>query len=280
MSSLTNPRGPLPAGIYWRRRALVIGLALLLVGGLGWLLTGASDGSDGEAAARDRAALVGQEGTRAAEPSATTVTTSPTATEAAEPAAKDRSATGRAGKSKKQKAREKKAPLPAPDGPCDPADVTVRPVVRDAVAGKRVDIELALRTEESEACTWTASADTVTLKITSGDDDIWFSSQCPDALPTEDVVVRSGTSTRVTVPWDARRSDEGCTNQRLWAMPGWYHVQAAALAGEPTEVQFELTRPVSETITPTPTPEADDETRDGRKRDRDSARKKDREKRR
>jgi hypothetical protein len=273
MSSLTNPQGPLPSAVYWRRRALVIGAALLLVVGLGWLLTGASDGSDGDATGRDAATLVGQDRTSDAATTTAAPSTTPTVTASprGEPAdrGKKREKAGKSSKSGKAKKTEK-TPLPAPDGECDPADVTVRPVVRDAVAGKRVDIDLALRTEESEACTWTASADTVTLKITSGDDDIWFSSQCPDAIATEDVVVRRDTTTRVTVPWDARRSDDGCTNQRLWAMPGWYHVQAAALAGEPEEVQFELTRPVSETITPSPTPKAEkkDRDRDEPKKDR------------
>ena len=272
MSSVTSPRGPLPSAVYWRRRALVIAVALLLVAGLGWLLTGASDGSGGspgDAGGGESAALVGQD--RTAEGAGSTGSATPTVVASPSGAIGDGKKADEArtsGKSKgKGEKKKRKAPLPSPDGECDPSDVTVEPVVRDAVAGKRVDIDLALRTEESEACTWTASADTLTLKITSGDDDIWFSSECPDAVRTEDVVVRRETTTRVTVPWDARRSDDGCTKQRLWAMPGWYHVQAAALAGEPTEVQFELTRPVAPTITPDPTPEAGKD-RDGKKKDR------------
>jgi hypothetical protein len=121
-------------------------------------------------------------------------------------------------------------------------------------AGRDVRIRLRLTTEEARACTWQVSHDTVTVSITSGDDDIWSSRECPKAIPTEDVVVRRAKATTVGIAWNARRSDDECTQYTDWAMPGWYHVQTAAFAGEPTDVSFELVRPVSKTITKTITP--------------------------
>ena len=46
MSSLT--RGPLSAGVYWRRRLAVLGVAVLLVVGIARLLGAGSDGSSGD----------------------------------------------------------------------------------------------------------------------------------------------------------------------------------------------------------------------------------------
>src|SRR3712207_838388 len=46
MSGVTRPRGPLPARVYWVRRALVLGLAVVLVFAIGRLLQGFTFGGD------------------------------------------------------------------------------------------------------------------------------------------------------------------------------------------------------------------------------------------
>jgi len=108
----------------------------------------------------------------------------------------------------------------------------------------------------SEACTWRVSPDALTVAITSGKDAIWNTRECPRAIPRQDVVVRKAVTTNVGVVWkEAKRSDEGCaTRTTTWALPGWYHVTAAALGGEPSDLQFELTAPTAGTVTKTATP--------------------------
>ncbi len=71
----------------------------------------------------------------------------------------------------------------------------------------------------------------------------------------EEVTLRRDDTTRVKMTWDARRSDEECSKLTEWALPGWYHVAAAALAGEPSDLQFELERPEREHVTKTVEPE-------------------------
>jgi hypothetical protein len=124
---------------------------------------------------------------------------------------------------------------------------------------------MQLRTIRSPACTWTVSPKTMTVKITSGDDDIWFSSQCPRAVPSQNVVLRNNVTTEVDVTWSARRSDEGCTRYTDWAMPGWYYVEAAALAGEPSDLHFQLERPKPDVVTETVPP------KNGGKKNRDKS---------
>ena len=149
--------------------------------------------------------------------------------------------------------------LAAPDGPCTDEDISATPVVKKRVpGGSDVFIVVKLRTLTTPACTWRVSPQTLTLKITSGKDDIWTTRQCPRSVPSREVVVRSAVTTRVGVTWNARRSDEDCSKWAKWALPGWYHIAAAALAGEPAEDQFELTEPaptvVTTTVTPSPNP--------------------------
>jgi hypothetical protein len=60
--------------------------------------------------------------------------------------------------------------------------------------------------------------------------------------------------TQVPVVWSSRRSDEECSDRTAWALPGFYHVRAAAYGGEPTDVQFELVPPAPATVTQTAEP--------------------------
>jgi hypothetical protein len=235
MSGLT--RGPLPARTYWIRRAMVLGTAVLLLFGIARALGAGSDAST-------RPGAQAQAKQAAAAPTTTIDLPEPavTATE-----------NGRS----KRKSEEKVVPLAEPDGPCEDEDVAVTPTVKNPVAGRDVTFVLELRTILSEACTWEVSPETLTLKVTSGDDEIWTSRQCPHAVRHEEVTLRRDHTTRVDVTWDARRSDEDCSRLTKWALPGWYHVATAALAGEPSDLQFELERPDPKHVTKTVEPKAE-----------------------
>ena len=248
MSSLSRPRGPLPRRVYWVRRLMVLGIATLLVFGLGRILTAGSDASD--SGSGDRAQQV------AADPST--------------PTAEETKKRKKKGKKHRTRPTESATPTPIlaqPTGPCANDDIVATPVVTDAVGGSDVLIAVELRTQESAACTWTVSPDALTLKITSGEDDIWSSRECPRAVPTRSLVVRQAVATKVGVRWNAKRSDDTCSVFTAWARPGWYHVVAAAYAGEPTDVQFELLKPEPEVVikTVTPSPDPDDKKKNKKK---------------
>ncbi len=252
MSSMARPRGPLPRRVYWVRRTLVLAVALGLVFGIAQLL-GGSGGSDGEAAR-----VVG------AEPS----TTAPAAGATGD--ASPQADPSRGTKSRRDKGSRTKTktptPLAMPTGPCRSEDVVVTPKVREtAYAGSVVHFRLKLTTEETPACTWTVSPESVVVKIVSGPDRIWSSQDCPAAVPQADVVVRKDVPAKVDMGWRGQRSDSACTRQPAWAQPGFYHVQTAAYGAEPTDVQFELRAPVAATKTAKPKPEKKkSETKPGR----------------
>jgi hypothetical protein len=231
-SSPLHTRGPLPARVYWTRRLVLLGVALALVAGLARLLGGSSDGSDPDA---DKATTAGATTSETTEPGPS------------EPARRKRK--------KKNRPTPTEPPLAEPSGPCQSSDIVVTPAITTAEGGADVPIVLNLRTLQTPACTWTVSPDTLTVSITSGDDFIWASRQCPASIATQDVVVRQAADTPVVVVWDdARRSDDECSTQADWALPGFYHVESAALGGEPTDVQFELIARASVVITKTVTP--------------------------
>jgi hypothetical protein len=243
----------LPARVYWVRRTLVLAVALGLVFGVAQLLGGTGD------PASDSARVVGSD--RAPSTQAPTATSTADATGVSKTDRRDRARDDR-----KPKPEKTRTPLAQPTGPCRSSDVVVTPKVREtARADGVVHLRLKLTTLESPACTWTVSPESLVVKITSGEDRIWSSQDCPGAVPQTDVVVRKDVPAKVDMGWRARRSDSGCTPQRGWALPGFYHVQAAAFGAEPTDVQFELEAPVAPTRTAKPKPEKGEAVRADRK---------------
>lgn len=237
MPSMT--RGPLPARVYWFRRGLVLATAVLLVVAIARLLGNGSDASGGDAA---QLAADGSTPTTSASTSMSAGTSAPATTAPATPATP-------------RKSRSTAPALATPVGTCTGSDITVTPKVTNAVAGRDVMVVLELQTISAAACNWRVSPDALTVKLTSGKDRIWSSADCPRAIPRRDVVIRQAVATTVGVVWkQAKRSGSDCVTRTGWAMPGWYHATAAALGGEPADVQFELKAPTAVTITKTATP--------------------------
>lgn len=222
---------------------LLLGLALALVFGISHLLGGSPEDS-GNPSARPAAASVGSP-TGARTPSAT-----------GEPAYDggpgDKDGTAESGSGKAT------TPLAAPTGPCADGDIRVAPSVDGpSYAGQGVTITLNLTTVESPACSWKVSAASVVVKLTSGDDRIWSTQDCPAGIDPVSVVVRRDHVTKAAVTWSGQRSDDDCSRTTPWSQPGYYHVEAAALGADPQERQFRLLAPTAPTITATPKADRD-----------------------
>jgi hypothetical protein len=258
MPSTVRPRGPLPARVYWTRRLVVLGIPLLLVVVLARVLGGSSDAEDAGADTARRAGATIE------------TTPAPTAGPTAGVAAPENGTTGKEGTKRDQETVPPEPVLAEPTGPCTDSDIVATPALTSAVGGADVPITINLRTAVMEACTWQASPQTMTVTITSGSDFIWSSRECPDSIPVQDVVVRQAVDAPVVVTWsEGKRSDETCSGRTDWAKPGFYHVQAAALGGEPSDLQFELVAPTAPVITKTAEPEQGGTTGKKGTKDRD-----------
>lgn len=158
----------------------------------------------------------------------------------------------KAPKSSKAKAT---APLAMPDGECQADEVSVLPSVPHPYGGQKILIVLQLQGIQP-ACTFKVSPESLVVKIASGKDRIWSSQDCPTAITEREVVVRSAQQVAVPVVWSGRRSDDNCPGQLAWALPGFYHVYAAAYGSTPADVQFEVTQSPTRVVTQTPRPKA------------------------
>ena len=226
MGSLRHPRGRLPQRVYWMRRTVVLGVALLLVFGIGKLVGGTGSDPDPTIEANTSSAKQQEP-----QPSMSMGPVAPS----------------------KVPNRKQKTVLLPPSGECRDNEVSVLPSVARAYGLRPVVIRLALQGLQP-ACTFKVSPESLVVKITSGEDRIWSSQDCPDAIPTSDVVVRSSVPTHVNVRWNGRRSDTGCPKETEWALAGFYHVYAAALGSTPTDAQFEITRAPVQVVTKTAKP--------------------------
>jgi hypothetical protein len=224
----------LPARVYWVRRLMVLGIALLLVVGIARLLGGSSDGSSGP----DRATPVAD--------TSSSGSTGPPAT-----------SDGRGRHHHRSHATVTPSPVAMPSGPCADNDVAITPSVPQPIAGSDITLVLDISTITSPACDWTLSGRSLALKITSGTDLIWTTVQCAKVIPTQDLVLRNSAPTRVKLTWNARRSEPGCPQVTDWAKLGTYHLHVAALSGQPQDVTFTLVAPSPPEVTKTVHPHHD-----------------------
>ena len=231
MAAMT--RGPLPSSVYWRRRLVVLTVAIVLIWGIAHLLGGGGDPKP-KAVADLSGAVTNPTPSVTPSPSLTPTPT-PTPTPSPTP-----------------------EPLPTPTGPCAPSDVSVTPSVTNAVAGSDVAVLLTLQTYNTPACTWQVSRRTMQVKITTaGGAEVWSTIQCKSALPSSTVTLYQEQPTPVTATWSSRLADATCSAHTDWAKPGTYKVTGVALGGEPTDASFELSLPAPPPKpTPTPTPTA------------------------
>ena len=215
---------------------MVITLAVLLVLGIGRVLSWSSDGSGGDDKAVQSAA-----------------DTSPSADPTQKKTKRDKDKKNKGQKNKDKTPSPSPTPTPTPpaepSGPCPDDDVTITPSIPSPVAGQDITVLLNFQTGTTEACTWHVSSETLELTISGGPDDIWSSRECPHAIPSTDIVIRRAQATAVPVVWNSKRSDEYCTNRTAWVLPGVYEAAAAAFGSDGTTVSFEMVAPTAPVIT-------------------------------
>ena len=243
-----RPSGPLPPRIYWVRRLFALIVLVVTISILWWCVqkvTGNAGGAD-----------------PAAKAATTTTTTSPTSgddrqtdhaptdgesptgspdettdTEATTPGAGDEKPSGT---KKGQKKHKQKVPLIAPTGPCDVADVGMTIKVADVDEGKANPITLRLTSPAGTACTQAITPSTLVLRITSGDDVVWSSDDCPDKLLASEVVARPKPAGSYEFMWNGHRSTGSCAGVGAFARPGGYWVEAALIGADAHKGYFDV----------------------------------------
>lgn len=233
MSTVTRPRGPLPARVYWTRRLVLLTLVLIV----GWLMLRWIDGGEsGAAQSGDETPAAATETDDAEQPT----------TEERKSGDRERTARIRTVAESFQRPRED----------CDLTKVRVEPSVADPVySGEPVQVTLRVSSSSSTACSLDVDPDHLLVSITSGRDVVWDSTKCDDAISARKLALQPQWSSLVDITWSGRHSGRNCAPDASVAEPGTYAIEAAVLEGEPAAGDFE--------VVDRPEPPVDDEDEQG-----------------
>ncbi|MET9643960.1 hypothetical protein [Streptomyces syringium] len=267
MGSLRNPIGPLPSSIYWRRRAVALGLLGLLVLLVLWAVLGGGGGSDG-----DRS-----NGSNGKGPGDTTITPGPTPSGphiSQRPGGRDESGNGGAGGGDHGGAGSSGSAgtgtgggaggsggsgagggLSTGDGKAVPAgsnlpdcasgsvQVSVRSVKDAYKPDEKPKFEFVVKNTGSSACKVDFGSAAANLKIvkSEGSDHVWASDDCARSGAPVLLELPGSGEIKSTLEWDRKRSAPRCATPSgsLTAEPGTYKVEVK-IAGVTETVNFTL----------------------------------------
>jgi hypothetical protein len=203
MSSLLRPVGHLPASVYWFRRGLVLAVLVLLL----FLITRLFSSGGGDDPQNTAATGPQQDPTTAP---VVTPTITPTARTTA--------------KTSETPAKTSTTPR---DTKCAGTDVQVDvlPANRRIASGSALNFVVSFDAVSDE-CKATVDASQLTVTITSGNDLIWTTTHCGQAITRATLVVAKGKQATSTVAWNGHRSGPGCLPGQPAAKPGTYVVKA------------------------------------------------------
>lgn len=212
--------GPLPAAVYWRRRAAVLGVLLLLVlGVMAALKTGGENGSTGSGP-----------GGAGGEPSASGGLLTPDEGDQGSGASTDPSAgTGGPGGSAGTVGATPTATASPAGGPCTDAEILLTPSTDPATpkAGQTTQMVLKIKNISSRTCSRDVGAGPQELRVARGTEVIWSSDYCQVGKGGSDVrTFGPGVEATFHVSWDGYPVAPGCVRGTAATPAGTYQLVA------------------------------------------------------
>jgi hypothetical protein len=220
-----HPTGPQPPKVYWVRRALVLGVIVLLLVAVAWLLGGRGGAATG--------ALSGPSASPSpSHPAATSHAPTPTPTTATSRAPSPSASTTRSA-----------APTAVATPACTTSQLTVT-ASTDAASypvGATPHLRMRIENTSGKACTRDLGAAQNELVITSGSAHVWSSDDCnPGGTPQVETLT-PGQSYSVAVTWLGKLSQPGCPATQPSATKGTYRLVGRNGTIHSTPATFSLT---------------------------------------
>ncbi|WP_399087444.1 hypothetical protein ACGH2B_10830 [Streptomyces sp. BBFR2] len=270
MGSLRNPIGPLPSSIYWRRRAVALGIIALLALLAVWILNwGGGSGSTGS-----------QDKSAAGHGPADAITPGPSSTGPAisqKPGGRDESGDGGAGGSGGADGAGSGGPgggsagsggagsggsgegpigtgtggAPVAAGSALPnctgssTELALRSVKDTYHPGTKPEFELSVKNTGGADCKVDlgAKAAVLTITDTTADDPVWASDDCPKGSATAFLKIPAHSTVTRTVTWDRRAAGPQCATPSTASVPaGKYRVEAAVPGLTAVHTDFTLAK--------------------------------------
>lgn len=224
MTSLLHPVGPEDPKVYWRRRVAVGAVVLVLIMGIGFLLLSGS----GAGTASPQSA----EASPAASPDSSAAQPDPDSSPTPQPAASSSGASDSSSQS--PSAQRVQA--------CSDESISVF-VSTDAEsygADANPQVTLTIANTGSKECRRDIGAAANEVIIQSGGFHVWSSDDCNPGDGKDVQALPAGAQAQVTVAWDRKLSEPGCSSERRAAAPGTYTVKGRNLQVTSEESTFIL----------------------------------------
>jgi hypothetical protein len=191
--------GSLPASVYWRRRALVLGVLLLAV-----IIMWTSCSGPSKSDASKNNAAVNATDSPTASPAASILTPTIGGTTSS-PTQFTASPTG-----------DPTDPNAAATTPCADADLllTAQPETALAPNGAYIKFFLKIKNTSGRPCTRNLGADHQELYLQSGTTKAWSSDVCQPVHGSELVTMVPNIEHEYSVSWNGLASNNGCTNRK------------------------------------------------------------------
>lgn len=223
---MIDPSGPLPTGVYWRRRAAAIAMSVAAVVALAWVIGRLVDGEPNPVQGASARA------------------SQPPSTRSSVPASRSSSSA-----SVPEPAPSPSVPVtpppppPPPPGPCPDTAIAVyaetdQPGYR---VGQKPRFRLLIVNASPMACFRDVSRSIRELVLTTPDGArVWSSNDCYSPPGEEVRLIQPGERLVFTVNWAGRTSAPGCPSRRRAVQPGGYLVtgKLGAITGTPVPVQL------------------------------------------
>jgi len=247
MSSVIRPAGPLPSRVYWVRRLLLL-VVLVTAFSIAWWVVGrafggpsepAADGMPGQSPPDTSGADGGGLGNSAGGSGSGSGHGFGRGGHDSDPRHGGHERGDKQGHGDGKRDHEHQVPA-APTGECAPSEVGMRVGVDDAKPGESAPVTLEFTSLDPPACTLAITPDTLVLRITSGDDVVWSSDDCPDELLAKELVVRARTATAYRFEWDGTWSTGSCSAPGDSADEGSYRAEAALIGATTHTASFDL----------------------------------------
>lgn len=218
MSSVLRPRGPENPSVYWRRRAVVIGVVVVLLAALGWLIFGRSSGQP--QASPTPSPSPSASGTAAAE----------------DQESSDSQASEKPDPSASSSARADETPA------CSDDDIEVTAATDKKVyaAGENPQITLTIENTSDADCLRDIGSGANEIVVTSGGQHAWSSDDCDPSAASNEQILAAGARAQVTVTWERKLSAPGCAGDAPAAQAGAYAAEARNGDVVSQSVRFEL----------------------------------------
>jgi hypothetical protein len=253
-----EPVGPLPAAVYWRRRAVAAMSTLAVVGLLTWSLAGVVPARETTTRAASRAAVSAPQPT--APPPASTPTaastpgagtpqgdpTDPAAWSAAASPAPAAAAERLQPDDTPRASRPAPPPIPVPaTGPVPCSDDMIGVAAEidplEHRLGQRPTLRLVVTNVSEQPCVRDLDSERQEIVVWSGDgqDRLWSSNDCVNGSTADLRTLVPGQPVAFAVAWAGRTSAPGCTGTRSVVPAGQYRVMSRVdgVISPPTEFQ-------------------------------------------